>query len=365
MMIMMVNYGVDTFSLIIPKQKYHAASEIIDEITKRGYEREIGKDEYNLNKYCFLLEFNDQGIRLNITATVMHGGNTELIITPGIILGDNEDPTRLYTGAKEEWKKVRKMYNENLNLKSLPKNLNKYVLSRIDQTLDLILNDTETVDMWVHVFKKSMKSPVYQRKKFTKRTSSNPEESNRHSVEYCTSTKKKDHKKGKTFNKAPETAFKAYNKSYESPNSCALSAILRLELTSKKQPIIKKLKLDKNAEIETILNEAAKKAYKTICKFVQRSMFIDGKILPYTEAMRLVQDSKENRKQKKRMCELIEQCSKCSNLFHAFEKMALNKKAQTRLLKRFANLNLSPVTINKASAIKFKKLDSIRELLEI
>ena len=47
MMIMMVNYGVDTFSLIIPKQKYHAASEIIDEITKRGYEREIGKDEYN------------------------------------------------------------------------------------------------------------------------------------------------------------------------------------------------------------------------------------------------------------------------------------------------------------------------------
>ena len=52
-------------------------------------------------------------------------------------------------------------------METLPKNLNDYTAGRIDQTLDLYLDNEAEVDAWVRLFAKSMRSPAYQRKKFT------------------------------------------------------------------------------------------------------------------------------------------------------------------------------------------------------
>ena len=61
-------YGIDTFSLRLTKQRYHAADSVIEEINDKRYERELHRDKHNLNKFCELLEFNDCGIRLNVHA---------------------------------------------------------------------------------------------------------------------------------------------------------------------------------------------------------------------------------------------------------------------------------------------------------
>ena len=138
--------------------------------------------------------------------------------------------------------------------------------------------------------------------------------------------------------------------------------ILRLELSSTKQALMKKLKLDKQVSLKDFLHAAAKASSSTIGKFIKSAMFIDGEILRYEDAIeRVSKTPRINDEHRKQMQELIKKCSDCENLYYALQKMDLSGKQRDRLLRQFRKLGISPVTLRNDSPLE--KLPSIKTLI--
>ena len=351
--------GLHTIGLTRPKQKYNVLQSIIDSVYREGCEVEHKTDKYNLDHTYKLNQYSDQGIRLEIRQFCDHAGFVKLILTPGSMLSGKYDPTRLYRGKEKEWENICAVYRDTISFDGLPKSLEKYTLSRVDQTLDFYMDSEEEVIEWVRVFQKSMCSPRYQRIKFSGKDAA---EANRRSVEYCTATKRRG-KNGKNHGKQPETAFKAYDKTYECRGRKDLEEnILRFELSSTKQALMKKRKLDKQVSLKDFLHAAAKSSSDTIYKFIESAMFIDGEILRYKDAMKRVSKApKITEKHKVQMRELIQKCSDCENLYYALQKIKLSNKQRDRLLRQFRELGISPVTLRNDSPLE--NLPSIKEFL--
>ena len=138
--------------------------------------------------------------------------------------------------------------------------------------------------------------------------------------------------------------------------------ILRFEISSTKQTLMKKLKLDKQVSLKEFLRAAAKESSSTISKFIESAMFIDGEILRYVDAMERVSKApKISDEHRKQMQELIKKCSDCENLYQALQKMKLSDKQRNRLLRQFRELGISPVTLRNDSPLE--KLPSIKEFI--
>ena len=344
------NSGSHTIGLTLAKQNYHVLQSIIDRIYQEGYEVEHKTDKYNLDHTYKLNQYSDRGIRLEIRQFCDHAGFVKLILTPGSMLSGEYDPTRLYRGKEKEWENICAVYRDTISFDGLPESLEKYTPSRIDQTWDIPVDSEEELIEWVRVFGKSMRSPRYRRIKFSGEGAA---EANCRSAEYCTATKRRG-RNGKNHGKHPETAFKAYDKTYECRGRKDLEEnILRFELSSTKQALMKKRKLDKQVCLEDFLHAAAKDASDTICKFIKSAMFIDGEILRYNDAMERVSKApKITEKHKAQMRELIQNCSDCENLYYALQKMDLSDKQRDRLLRQFRELGISPVTLRNDSPLE-------------
>ena len=356
--------GIHTVSFTLPQQRYARLKEIADEAYDRRIKVMHTKDQHNLDHSYEFSREKDGGVRAEVHMYATHPGCARLILTPGSILSGCYDPMRLYQGTQKEWNDVQKKYWKQAPLKSLPKSLDDYSLSRIDLTWDIYMESHEEVEAWIHVFKKSMRSPRYKRVEFQEDSARARKDANKHSCEYCTSTKqskKKRHSRGKQ----PETAFKVYDKCYEVNDKKILDQpVLRLELSLTRQSLVQRLKADKSISTEKLLSEAAKNAKVLIWKFVKSAMMTEGEYESYS-MLALHIDLNENiigKKYRKAAAKLVEKCSDCDNLYHALIKAEKKKSRRNPLLKQFAKISLNPVSL--PNSFKVHALPSIRTLLE-
>ena len=213
-----------------------------------------------------------------------------------------------------------------------------------------------------------MRSPRYTLHEFNKKDQkkgivADAAEANCHSCEYTTATKKKNRKQSSEHWKQPETAFKAYDKCFEVNDSSVLDEpVLRLELSLTRQSLYRRLKKKNFENHQEALNAAAKAAEHMISKFIQSSMFTDGKVLRYKDAVSEIENA-ENIKDKdvKKMTELLKRCSESSNLFYALQKMNLSRQQERNLLKKFKYMGISSVTLPNTSSLY--ELPSVNKLL--
>ncbi len=362
--------GIHTVAFSKPKQGYHALQAMADDAYAQGYSVEQKRDRYNLNHTYELNGMSDQGISAKIKQFATHPGFVRVKLAPGSMLSGKYDPLRLYKG--NEWDDVQKSFWNSLQLEGLPDDLNMLALARVDMTEDSKLDNASAVDAYVAAIAKSVKSGKYHRHRFSGVSDDidNPAEANRHSVEYCTKTNRKDKKRQRETGIQPRTAFKAYNKGFDinrinrkngSPERID-EDILRLELTHTGTALRRKLKLGKGASNGKIVDTAAERAHELIWRFMKSAMFVDGGFLRYDHAVKLVENSKEIKdKDRQPMLELIRKCSDCENIRNAAKAMGFNRKALDKLLRRFKKLGISPVTIPNNNPVKH--LSSLAELM--
>lgn len=369
-MILSRNSGCHTGAFSKAKQGYHALQALADDAYERGYEVRCKHDKYNLNHTYKLDSLSEQGVKFSIHQYATHPGFARLKLTFGSLLSDEYDPLRLYKGKKDEWDNVQDAYSDLFELDGFPSNLNKLSLSRLDLTEDIELTSASEVDWMVHVLGKSMKSTKYHRERFTHKRKDvvDPDEANHHSMEYCTQATRRDKKRQCITGIQPRTAFKAYNKTYEINQRSEQSKriknkILRLELTHSGVALRRKLKLNKKSSNKKIINSAAQQAHELIWRFMKSGMFTEGRFYRYDDAIQIIEQSfdisKDTRVLMQRLCHKV---SECDNLGNALNRMGLGKKEQRRLLRLFAKLNLSPVTLPNEKTPK--QLPSIAEFMK-
>ena len=361
---MKTSTGIHTFSLTLPRLGYQKVQEIVDSAYDNHYQVSSKSDQYNLDHVYKFDEFAEQGIRIEAFQYASHPGFVRLMLTPGSLLHGEYRPMDLFDASKEDWKKIQAAFNSQVNLDGFPISWDKFSLSRIDVTWDFYLDNDEEVIAWIHTIKKSMRSPKYRKIEFTKKTAKDPTEANRHSCEYCTATKRRDKKNGREYGKQPATAFKAYDKRFEVADENILDKpVLRLELSLSRQSLLSRLKKKKTSRIRKILKGAAKGAEDIIFRFLKSSMYIDGNIFLYEDALKMIlNEPRLKDKRRAQMLELLRKCSDSDNLFSALKKMNLKRGQQDALLKSFKKINLSPITLPNSS--KIQELPSIRDLIE-
>lgn len=367
------NNGCHTAAFSKPKQGYHALQALADSAYEHGYEVWCSKqDEYNLNHTYKLDGLSKQGLKLTIHQYATHPGFARLKLTFGSLLSGKFDPLRLYKGEKGGWGDIQSAYGGLLKLDNFPNKLNKLSLARLDLTEDITLASDFEVDWTVYVLGKSVKSSKYHRVRFTHKSKDvdDPGEANHHSMEYCTQTTRKAKKRQRTTGIQPRTAFKAYNKTYEinqrlrkkGQSELIKENILRVELTHTGAALKCKLKLDKEASNKKMVNTAAQQAHDLIWRFMESGMFTKGRVYRFDHTIKKIEQASGIREDDRPlMLKLCRKVSECDNLGNAMRRMDIGEKAQRRLLKLFAKLSLSPVTLPNEGTPK--QLLSIAELM--
>ena len=95
---------------------------------------------------------------------------------------------------------------------------------------------------------------------------------------------------------------------------------------------------------------------------MKSGMFTKGRVYRFDHTIRIIEQASGIREgNRSLMLKLCRKVSECDNLGNAMRRMDLGEKAQRRLLKLFAKLNLSPVTLPNEGTPK--QLPSIAELL--
>ncbi len=364
------NSGIHTVALSKPKQGYHALQAMADDAYAQGYSVEQKRDRYNLNHTYELNGMSDQGISVKIKQFATHPGFARVKLALGSMLSGSYDPLRLYDG--DGWDSIQEIFRDSLQLEGLCDGLNKLALARVDMTEDSKLDNAAAADAYVAVIAKSVKSGKYRRHRFSGASDDvdDPAVANRHSVEYCTKTRRKDRKRQRETGTQPRTAFKAYNKGFDinrinrkkgTPDRVA-EDVLRLELTHTGTALRRKLKLGKGASNGKIVDTATERAHELIWRFMKASMFVGGDFLRYDHAVKLIETSTKIKDEDRQpMLELVRKCSDCENICNAARAMELNRKSLEKLLRRFKKLGISPVTIPNNNPIK--RLPSLTELM--
>ena len=366
------NDGIHTCAFSKAKQGYQALQAMADSAYRNKFEVESHSDKFNLNHTYELNGMSELGIKVKIKQFAAHPGYARAKLTFGSMLNGTYAPLHLYKGKEGEWKAVQDRYSDWLDLDGFPNDLNDLSLARIDLTEDIKCENAFTVDWTVYAIGKSVVSPKYHGVRFSKKNSreEDPKEANRHSVEYCTKTKRKDKKRGRTTGIQPRTAIKAYNKTYEvnkryKKKGCSNRVeddILRVELTHTGTALRRKLKVSKSASNREVVDAAAQNAHGLIWRFLKSGMFTEGSFLRFDAAIKEIQANPEIKDQyRPLMLGLIRKVSDCDNICNAAKRMGLSGKELRKLLRQFAKIRLSPVTLPNEGTPK--QLPCIAELM--
>ena len=149
------------------------------------------------------------------------------------------------------------------------------------------------------------------------------------------------------------------------PDELNETHILRIEAELKRDALLKRLDIDRICSNEKLLKNTAKNADRILVSFLERMQIGTGNHIRYCDAEACIEKAKLKDKLKDRMLYLIRKVSD-NNLLSALDSMCkeynLNSNQCDRILNRFDELGISPITLRNNS--QFESLPSLLSILQ-
>ena len=334
--------GFDTLSYyhpLSPKQK----RKILDQLQKLPEFRTIKNDYFNESYRYGSDYFAAYGVKIYVSRERGSVWGLLVVVRPTLILGDN-DRSALYQLAKSSYKKMVKMADKMLSTVGISCSLDNMLLYRCDVTANLIFDDSNLVDEYIRILKKSLILPHYKLDRFREKEKKAKDcnLANRHShKQYCKSA-----------------AFFVYDKTAQLemtdhfPGALFGKKVLRLETQLRRKGLKKWVpggKLGRNWEIL----RAAYKNRKNILSWYLKRIQPDGKIVRYEDAVAVIKSAKMKTRTRERMLYLLRKTSDKESLSAAQDDLRkefnLSKNQCNTVLKRFNKIGISPITLKNSS----------------
>ena len=340
-----VEIGIDSFSFCYPltsKQK----SQIIEKL-KLFSKFQTRCSDYFEKTYDYTSDyFAKRGVKLRIFKKKGSIWNLFITIHPSLLMGDNN---RL--SVKFPSKTILKVLLNNadsmLGYVHCPCKLRKMKLYRVDVTANLIFEDSDIVDSYLRILKKSLLLPRYHEDYFRKgeRKAKDYKQANKHS--YKQSCK--------------AAAFFAYDKTAQLemidalPFSLIDKKVLRLEVQLRRKGMKKWVNKDHMDDCIKTLEILYTKTNDIICWYLKRIQLKNSNYVQYKEAAQQIAKLK-NKKTRERMLYLLRKTSDRHTLSKALEDLRkefrLNSNQVNRVLRKFSDLGISPITLTNADTME-------------
>lgn len=341
-----VEIGIDSFSFCYPltsKQK----SQIIENL-KSLPKFQTRCSNYFEKTYDYTSDyFAKRGVKLRIFKKKGSIWNLFITIHPILLMGVAHRGSLYAPNNKSIMYILLGNADKILTEIDCPCKLREIKLYRVDVTANLIFEDSDIVDNYLRILKKSLLLPHYHEDWFHKGDG-----------------KAKDYKlanKHSYKQSCKAAAFFAYDKTAQLemidalPFSLIDKKVLRLEVQLRRKGMKKWVKKDHMDDCIETLIKLSKKTNDIICWYLKRTQQKDLDYIQYKEAAQQIAKLK-SKKTRERMLYLLRKTSDRHTLSKALEDLRkefrLNSNQVNRVLRKFSDLGISPITLTNADTME-------------
>ena len=167
----------------------------------------------------------------------------------------------------------------------------------------------------------------------------------------------------------PDVVLTVYDKSFQVRQKHRKTRdrmqILRIELSLKRSAYLRMLKLPVGVDYDKVLQDAVIAMSRVLKKYMKRMFPYVGRHLPYPTAVKEIQEKVDDEELREKMLYLLNKTARSDSLSTAMEKTmveyGMGKKEMEKLLKKFDQVDVNPITFKKDS--KMKELPGVRKML--
>ena len=334
--------GIHTVELYWQVLSFAALQMIVDDLydQKRIYLRK--KNHLNTSRVYDTANVFPDGIIMRIEQRYPEPGGIRFIINPYTLSSGKYVPEELYYPTMDPsiMEHVLNVIKNTFNDREWKIDPQKLTLSRVDLTWNFYLSNEIDLTEIIRLFKHG------QRKKTTKLDTFQDKNKDQHSFRMRFS----------------DTTLTVYDKDFQVTQKGLRvgdnANILRVELSMQRRAYMRSLELKDRTDIsmDEVLYRLYQKNYDLIHHYIDFLCPCTGKHLPYQKAVKEIENQVNQPDIREKMLYFLEKASRSNNLCHAIEKTKeqyhLGRKGIDRLLKRFDEVDVNPITFQKDSKIK-------------
>lgn len=345
-----VDYGIHTIELSVVKLKYSQVQKVIDNLAATGNIRILSRDADNLRRSMFSNTFQAIGISAIRTYQSANASNgISIQLNPASVVSGHIEPITLYRPTKSGCDTIittlRALFKE-IELETLfdsVVNTERLTLSQADITANLWFDEGTDLDILIYLLKHANAPNGLKRNK---------------------------HNPGFVLNSGI-TTFKCYDKGRELsdrghlPSELAESRILRLELSLKRDRLVKGLGVDRNADLHTALSTVYRHGKEMVTEYLGGLFPAGGDHLRYDEAKRMIERMVNREPMRGRMLYMLKKTATTDGLDKAIKAMEkeLAPVQIQRMFQKFDELGVNPVTLPRKSRVE--RLLSIPRMVDL
>ena len=352
-----VERGIHTVELYLNQMPYAEVQTIVEDLYH--LQRQTGedvivqtkKDSLNVRGAYEVHGFWPEGMLMKVYQESQRPSAIRFILNPSTLTSGEYVPERLYWPKKKFLKQMVKFIQEEFeNTKQHRKwqfDVERLSLSRVDITWNLYFPEavdlTEVIRLFKHGYRKKKERVITFR----------DAKKDRHSFRVV----------------YPDVVLTVYDKSFQVRQKHRETRdgmqILRIELSLKRSAYLRMLKLPVGVDYDKVLQDAVISMSRVLKKYMKRMFPCVGRHLPYPTAMKEIQEKVADEVLREKMMFLLNKASRSDSLSMAMEKTmveyGMGKKELEKLLKKFDQVDVNPITFKKDS--KMKELPGVRKML--
>ncbi len=345
---MKIEHGIHTFELYLNHLHYHEIQRSIDYLVKQKSIQFRLSDKENVDRYMTSPYFAKCGILLRMYQTLENSNGMGLIINPSTLLTGKEQPTALYTPQRESLEQISDTVEMVLEKVQLNVEEQKITLCQLDLTMNIWMPKDGLLEEYIRFFHKGICPSHFQ-----------------NITQKC--------EREQFYMIASQTiAVKAYDKAYELqkrrryPEECSQRRLLRLEVSLKRDALLRKLGVSREAGYEKVLKKGGKRGTEVIAEYLKQVFPSCATHRSYSESKKRVEETVKDLKLQEQMLFLLRKTSDGAGLTTAVEKLKkkyqkIDKQRMKVIWRKFDEIDVNPVTIPNQK--KIKELPCIRTLV--
>ena len=352
-----VERGIHTVELYLNQLSYAEVQTIVEDLyhlqrqTGEAIIVQTKKDSLNVRGAYEVHGYWPEGMLMKVYQESQRPSAIRIILNPSTLITREYVPERLYWPKKKFLKQMVKFIQEEFeNTKRHRKwqfDVERLSLSRVDITWNLYFpaeaDLTEVIRLFKHGYRKKKDRVVTFR----------DAKKDRHSFRVV----------------YPDVVLTVYDKSFQVRQKHRETRdgmqILRIELSLKRSAYLRMLKLPVGVDYDEVLQDAVISMSKVLKKYLKRMFPCVGRHLTYPTAVKEIQEKVADEVLREKMMFLLNKASRSDSLSMAMEKTmveyGMGKKDVEKLLKKFDQVDVNPITFKKDS--KMKELPGIRKML--
>lgn len=348
-----LDYGVHTYSVgqvLTYKQYRKVKKKCLDSgKVKENSDIITGMESY------FYYGHVKQGIKLYLFGVSGQIYHLSVQIEPCRVLGSS-DPTALFHANQQRYKQLVKAVDAQLQKLSVPGSIDGMKISRCDVTINVSFDDHNILLEYLRILKKGYVPKKFEVVKFQKNEGKAKDWKRANKTSYCISGK---NERFLVYDKISQLKMIGrWDEGLTNKNILRFEAELQREALKK---YLGKVAMQSNWKL---LSVAMDNATSIIRRYLQKMHLDCNAYLRYADVASLIENAQVSAKTKERMLYLMKKTSDSKNLNAALDKLqdhfAINRKQADRILQKFQQLGISPVTLRNDSP--YQELTSLLHL---